>query len=77
MSFKISTSQRLGKIQSIKTAEDHLIGETSFGKFKITIYSPYVIRVAITRDETFEDFSYAIVANAESNKINVLLYYVL
>jgi len=71
MSFKTSTSQRLGKILSVKTAEDHLTADTTLGKFKVTVYSPQVIRVAITRDETFEDFSYSVVALPDKNKIDV------
>jgi len=71
MSFKNATGQRLGKIQSIKTEERQISAVTSLGKFKVTVYTPHVIRVVVTRDDSFEDFSYALVASPEDTKINV------
>ncbi|HEV8512994.1 MAG TPA: TIM-barrel domain-containing protein, partial [Cyclobacteriaceae bacterium] len=71
MSFKNATSQRLGKIQSVKTEEGQIIADTSLGKFTVTVYNPQVIRVAITRDDALEDFSYSVVASPENTKINV------
>ena len=71
MSFKNATSQRLGKIQSVKTGENQISADTSLGKFKVTVYNPHVIRVAITRDDALEDFSYSVVASPESTKVNV------
>src|SRR6185369_12635012 len=71
MSFKSETSQRLGKIQSTTTGQDQITADTTLGKFKVTVYSPHVIRVAITRNDKFEDFSYAVVASPEGIKINV------
>src|SRR4051812_9206563 len=71
MSFKIATSQRLGKIQNITTAENQITADTTLGKFKVTVYSQHVIRVAITCNDAFEDFSYAVVASPEGAKINV------
>src|SRR5215831_823409 len=69
MSFKNATSQRLGKIQRVDAAEGQITADTSLGKFKVTVYNPYVIRVAITRDDEFENFSYATVASQEGTKI--------
>ena len=71
MSFKNATGQRLGMIQSIKTEERQISAVTSLGKFKVTVYTPHVIRVVVTRDDSFEDFSYALVASPEDTKINV------
>jgi alpha-glucosidase len=70
MSFKTSTSQRLGKIQSVNTTNAFLTADTTWGKLKVTVYSPHVVRVAITCDEAFEDFSYSVVASPEETKIN-------
>jgi alpha-glucosidase len=71
MSFKKSTSQRLGDIQGVRKTASQLLAETSFGRCQVTIFSPLVVRIAITRDETFEDFSYSIVATRE--EVNVVV----
>lgn len=65
MSFKTSASERLGNVQAVKPNGTRFLLETTLGKCLITFYSPHIIRVAITRDETFEDFSYTLVASPE------------
>ena len=71
MSFKNSTSKRLGNIRGFKSIDACLTVDTTFGKCKITVYSQNVFRVAITQDETFEDFSYSIITSPATTKINV------
>src|SRR5258708_35736576 len=70
MSFYSSTNLRLGNLQSFNTEGAGLRGETTTGKFKVTVYSSSIIRVAVTKNESFEDFSYSVVAQPEEQKIN-------
>ncbi len=71
MSFKIATSKRLGEIQSIKTDEAELAIQTTLGKFKVIAYSPQVLRVVVTQENEFEDFSYSVVASPKEGKVDV------
>ncbi len=70
MSFKSSTSQRLGNIQNVKPESSGVSAETDSGRLKITVYSQSIFRIAATRDKSFEDFSYSVIANSENQKID-------
>ncbi len=71
MSFNKSTSQRLGNVQVVKATDTQLLVETTLGQCQVTVYSSHVVRIAITQDKTFEDFSYSLVASPEDIKIDV------
>ncbi len=60
--FKQATGKSLGKFTSYKNIASGIQAETTFGKFKVTVYSNSILRISATVDETFEDFSYSIVA---------------
>jgi alpha-glucosidase len=61
--MKSATSLRLGDIISITKISNGLQAETTLGRFRVLIYSPSVIRITATRDSTFEDFSYSVIAS--------------
>ncbi len=72
MSIKNSTSLQLGAIKNFKALGSSLDAETTFGKFKVTVYSPQVVRIAITQNEDFEDFSYSVVESPMDGAIEYL-----
>lgn len=60
--FHSQTNQSLGNLRAFKKDALGLIGETTFGKFRITTYSDDIIRICISNAGLVEDFSYAVVA---------------
>jgi alpha-glucosidase len=56
-----SLSQRVGSLKQWKKIAAGLVGETGNGHFRILIYENGIIRVTLSR-ETFEDFSYSVIA---------------
>ena len=71
MTFKSVTSKSLGNLKSFTKSETGLIGITDNGHFKITVYSPAVIRISISPDNQFEDFSYSVVGKPEVSSIHL------
>ena len=60
--FKQSTSKSLGSLLSYKKITAGIEAETSFGKFRVMVYSDSIIRITATLEDHFEDFSYSIIA---------------
>ncbi|MBS1680139.1 MAG: glycoside hydrolase family 31 protein [Bacteroidetes bacterium] len=63
-----TTSQRLGNVTSFKNEGAVFCADTTHGKFRITVYSESIFRIAITRQTDFESFSYSVVADPETIK---------
>ncbi|MBA3647106.1 MAG: glycoside hydrolase family 31 protein [Chitinophagales bacterium] len=61
-----SLSQSLGNSNSSVKTENGIIIHTDNGNVKVIVYSANVIKIDITRNEQFSDFSYAVIANPES-----------
>ena len=55
-------SRRLGEFQSYHDIEDGLIGKTLKEYFRIKVFSESVFQIKISSNETFEDFSYSVIA---------------
>ncbi len=51
----------LGNLESLIPLDHGVEGITSYGKFKVIVYSASVIRIMITKFNEFDDFSYAVV----------------
>ena len=58
-------SHSLGQLLEYKASESGLTGKTSFGQFKVELYSPHIVRIAISSHKAFDDFSYAVIAQPE------------
>lgn len=71
MTFKSVTSKSLGNYKSFTKSDTGIIGTTDNGNFRITIYSPSIIRISISVDNQFEDFSYAVVENPKSSILDL------
>ncbi|HLZ17388.1 MAG TPA: glycoside hydrolase family 31 protein [Cyclobacteriaceae bacterium] len=69
MPFKTATSKRLGNIQSTDSKDNSFNAQTTFGKLKVSSYSPHVLRVTATQAEDFEDFSYSVTAAPQEGKL--------
>ncbi len=61
MSFKSVTSKSLGNYKSFTQSDTGIVGTTDHGNFRITVYSPSIIRISSSVDQQFEDFSYSVV----------------
>ncbi|HEU5290862.1 MAG TPA: glycoside hydrolase family 31, partial [Cyclobacteriaceae bacterium] len=64
-------SQGSGNLQDWKKIETGISGKTDHTFFKIEFYSNSIVRVHITQQESFSDFSYAVVASATQLPIEV------
>lgn len=57
-------STSVGKIKSWQKDKAGISGETDKEKFRLQFYSENTVRITLTRASEFEDFSYAVIANA-------------
>ena len=64
--LKSSLSKSLGNLTKWTRQPDGLSGETDLGRFYVTVYNDRIIRINITQEARFEDFSYAVVASPQS-----------
>jgi alpha-glucosidase len=55
-------SKSLGDLTHWSIEQNALLGETTYGKFRILLYNDATVRVTVSLEDTFEDFSYAVVA---------------
>ncbi|HEY9046690.1 MAG TPA: glycoside hydrolase family 31 protein [Ohtaekwangia sp.] len=56
-------SKSLGSLTHWKNIKHALVGETSHGRFQIQFYNEGITRISVTQADTFEDFSYSVVAS--------------
>jgi alpha-glucosidase len=61
--FNSVLSTTLGALTSWSKNSHGIFGETTNGNFRITIYNSSIVRVSFSRNTTFDDFSYAVVAD--------------
>lgn len=59
-------SQHTGTITDWNKTQTGITGTTTSGFFKIEFYSDSIVRVHVTKHKSFNDFSYAVVASAQS-----------
>ena len=57
-----SLSNRLGALQSFKKNENGITGKTSEGFFRVKVLSHAIFQITVSKSETFEDFSYSVIA---------------
>ncbi len=57
----------LGDLLDHHLTSESLIGKTSCGVFRVMRYNDSICRISISRTESFDDFSYAVVATPEGN----------
>lgn len=69
--FHSQTAQRLGRLISFNQTTEGIIGETTFGRFRISFYGESSIRLNITTQAGFEDFSYAVIAQPTNTQIQI------
>jgi len=69
--IKSTLSESLGPVKTWKKSTNGISGETSKEKFEIVIYNESIARVTITRDDVFENFSYAVVADPKETRFEV------
>jgi alpha-glucosidase len=70
--FNTALSHSLGNLTHWKQEPYGLSGETTYGKFKIQLYNDHIVRIQVTREEEFEDFSYAVVAAPQAETMSIL-----
>jgi alpha-glucosidase len=54
-------SKPLGNLKSFRKITNGIAVQTDFGNLKATVYSANIVKINITRNEAFDDFSYAVV----------------
>jgi alpha-glucosidase len=70
-SFPSTLSQRLGQLSTFVKHDAGIIGETSSGKFNVSVYSASTFRITITNQKQFEDFSYSVIGNPKSTSLEI------
>lgn len=70
-SFRSSASQNLGDFTTYRKTKTGLEGETTRGKFLVDVFSSAIIKVSMSPDGRFDDFSYAVVAVPETDEFTI------
>jgi alpha-glucosidase len=71
-SFPSTLSKRLGQLSTFIKHDAGIIGETTFGKFNVSIYSSSLFRITITNQKQFEDFSYSVIDKPKSTSLEII-----
>jgi len=66
-----SRSTSLGQLVKWTTEPFGLAGVTTHGNFRIQIYDDKIARISITRENDFEDFSYAVIATPQKTDYSI------
>ncbi|HMG88471.1 MAG TPA: glycoside hydrolase family 31 protein [Chryseolinea sp.] len=61
-----SLSQSLGILTKWTLERYGINGETENGRFRVLVYNDHIVRITITREDRFEDLSYAVIASPTS-----------
>ena len=68
MNFISQSSKTIGDFISFEWHEGALLGKTSNGLFKVEVFTSAVIKVSVAlHQNTFDDFSYAVIAKPEQS----------
>jgi alpha-glucosidase len=65
-------SRSLGDLLQYRKIENGISGETTEGKFRVTLYNQGIARITATRHDSFEDFSYAVIATPQQTNFELL-----
>lgn len=60
-------SRSMGNLKSLKRMSNGVIVQTDFGNLKATVFTANIIKIDITSNSTFNDFSYAVVAEPQKD----------
>ncbi len=71
-SFNSVTSKSLGNLSSFSKHTSGIEGITSFGNFKVSVYSESIIRITASLENKFEDFSYSVIAAPSENSFEII-----
>lgn len=71
-SSKSHLSKSLGNLLGWTTESAGLTGETTFGKFRVLFFNESIVKISVTQSDSFDDFSYAVVAKPSKKKIEVI-----
>jgi alpha-glucosidase len=58
-------SKSLSTLEQWEKIENGITAQTTEGNFRVLVYSDSIVRITASREATFEDFSYAVVATPE------------
>jgi len=61
-SFNSSLSKSLGNLTKWTIQPHGLSGETDLGRFNVEVYNHHIVRIRVTQEAFFENFSYAVIA---------------
>jgi len=61
-SFRSSVSQNLGNLNTYHRSETGIKAKTECGYIQIQVFSSSIIKISLSKDDFFEDFSYSVIA---------------
>src|SRR6187399_993022 len=71
-SSRTSLSQSLGNLKEWKKESFGISGKTDHEKFRVQVYNESIVRLSLSRSESIDDFSYAVVASPESENVKIV-----
>ena len=69
--FNTVVNQPAGKLIRWEKTAEGITAQTSNAKLRIVFYSPGIARITFTREDFFEDFSYAVEAKPETSLLEI------
>jgi alpha-glucosidase len=70
--FNSTHNTSIGNLTSWNKTSEGLSGETTHGRFRVQLYNDAIVRISITQEETFDDFSYAVIAQPGSGNHDIV-----
>jgi alpha-glucosidase len=65
-------NKSLSDLTGFHQTTNGISGDTSFGKFQVMIYTPNMVRIRISKDGDYENFSYAVIQDPENCNFKIL-----
>lgn len=65
-------NKSLGNLLTWTSHPSGLTGDTTWGKFRVLFYNESIVRISITQQEFFDDFSYAVIATPNEKKMAII-----
>lgn len=70
--FNSSLNNSLGDFLRWDQENDGLTGETTNGKFRVRLYNDHIVRIQVTKEKEFDEFSYSVVATPNAKVLSFL-----
>jgi len=70
--FNSGLSHSLGNLTTWNQEQSGITADTTNGKFRLSVYNDHSIRIQVTQEDEFENFSYAVIASPDAQSFSIL-----